>query len=78
MEVHSYVVDNVRIRYRADNVTEAYAAGFDARLNGEFIPGTESWISLGILQTNIMNKTLHINFCFSITLTIEEHSCNYI
>lgn len=50
-DINSYVVDNVRIRYRADNVTEAYATGVDTRLNGEFIPGSESWISLGFLKT---------------------------
>jgi hypothetical protein len=57
-DVNSYVVDNVRIRYRADNVTEAYAVGLDVRLNGEFIPGSESWVSLGFLQTeeNINNR----------------------
>lgn len=50
-DINSYVVDNVRIRYRADNVTEAYATGLDVRLNGEFIPGSESWISVGLLKT---------------------------
>jgi hypothetical protein len=50
-DVNSYVVDNVRIRYRADNVTNAYATGLDVRLNGEFIPGSESWVSLGFLKT---------------------------
>lgn len=50
-DVNSYVVDNVRIRYRADNITVAYAVGLDVRLNGEFIPGSESWISLGFLKT---------------------------
>ena len=50
-DINSYTVDNVRIRYRADNVTEAYAAGLDVRLNGEFIPGSESWVSVGFLKT---------------------------
>lgn len=50
-DINSYVVDNVRIRYRADNVTEAYATGLDVRLNGEFIPGSESWVSVGFLKT---------------------------
>lgn len=49
--VNAYSVDNVRIRYRADNVTTASAIGFDFRLNGEFVPGNESWISLGLLNT---------------------------
>ncbi len=56
--VNAYTIDNVRIRYRADNVTTAYANGLDVRLNGEFVPGSESWVSLGYLKTeeNINNR----------------------
>ena len=56
--VNSYSVDNVRVRYRADNVTNAYAYGLDIRLNGEFVPGNDSWISFGYLKTeeNIDNQ----------------------
>ncbi|MGF1638178.1 MAG: carboxypeptidase-like regulatory domain-containing protein [Cyclobacteriaceae bacterium] len=46
-----YDIDNVRLRYYADNIAVAYAAGFDFRLSGDFIPGDESWFSLGILST---------------------------
>ncbi len=57
-DVNAYTVDNVRIRYRADNVTTANAHGLDVRLNGEFVPGSESWVSLGYLKTeeNINNQ----------------------
>jgi hypothetical protein len=57
-DVNSYSVDNVRVRYRADNVTDAYAYGLDIRLNGEFVPGNDSWVSLGYLKTeeNINNQ----------------------
>ena len=57
-DVNAYSIDNVRIRYRADNVTTAYSYGFDARLNGEFVPGSESWVSVGYLKTeeNIDNR----------------------
>ncbi|SDR89969.1 Outer membrane receptor proteins, mostly Fe transport [Polaribacter sp. KT25b] len=57
-DVNAYSVDNVRIRYRADNVTTAYATGIDIRLNGEFVPGSDSWVSLGYLKTeeNIDNQ----------------------
>jgi hypothetical protein len=57
-DVNSYTIDNVRIRYRADNVTEAYSYGLDMRLNGEFVPGSESWVSFGYLKTeeNINNR----------------------
>jgi hypothetical protein len=57
-DINAYAIDNVRIRYRADNVTTGYAQGFDLRLNGEFVPGSESWVSLGYLKTeeNIDNR----------------------
>lgn len=50
-DVNTYTLDNVRIRYRADNDATAYAYGLDLRLNGEFVPGTESWLSFGYLKT---------------------------
>ena len=50
-DVNLYTIENVRIRYRARNNAEAYAYGVDVRLNGEFVPGTESWVSLGFLRT---------------------------
>jgi hypothetical protein len=49
--VNPYTLENVRIRYRATNNAVAYAYGLDLRLAGEFVPGTESWISLGYLKT---------------------------
>ncbi len=50
-DVNPYTIENVRIRYRARNNAEAYAYGLDMRLNGEFVPGTESWVSFGYLKT---------------------------
>ncbi len=50
-DVNTYSLDNVRIRYRANNDATAYSQGFDCRLNGEFVPGTESWFSFGYLKT---------------------------
>ena len=57
-DVNPYTLDNVRIRYAADNNATAFAQGLDVRLNGEFVPGTESWFSFGYLKTeeNIDNK----------------------
>ena len=50
-DVNTYTIDNVRIRYAASNVAKGYAQGLDFRLNGEFVPGTESWFSFGYLKT---------------------------
>lgn len=49
--VNPYTIENVRIRYRARNNAIAYAYGIETRLAGEFVPGTESWISVGFLRT---------------------------
>lgn len=46
-----YDIDNVRLRYYAKNNAKAYAAGLDVRVNGEFIKGAESWLSLGLMTT---------------------------
>ena len=51
IDVNTYTIDNVRIRYAANNNATAYAQGLDVRLNGEFVPGTESWFSFGYLKT---------------------------
>ena len=49
--VNTYTLENVRLRYRANNNAEAFAQGLDFRINGEFVPGTESWFSFGYLKT---------------------------
>ncbi len=49
-DVISYDVDNVRIRYSGVNDATGYVAGLDLRLNGEFVPGAESWINLSLLR----------------------------
>jgi hypothetical protein len=44
-----YEIDNVRIRYYANNNARGYATGIDFRLNGEFVKGLESWASMSIM-----------------------------
>ena len=46
-----YEIDNVRIRYYANNSARGYATGLDLKLNGEFVKGLESWLSVSIMQT---------------------------
>lgn len=46
-----YEIDNVRIRYFANNNSSGYATGVDLRLNGEFVKGVESWVSMSIMDT---------------------------
>ncbi|MDC3395150.1 TonB-dependent receptor [Flavobacteriales bacterium] len=46
-----YKVDNVRIQYLANDLSNGYAAGIDIKVNGEFVPGAESWASLSVMKT---------------------------
>ena len=46
-----YDIDNVRIRYYADQSAKAYATGIDMKVNGEFVKGIDSWASLSIMDT---------------------------
>lgn len=46
-----YEVDNVRIRYFAENNAHGYATGIDFKVNGEFVKGIESWASLSVMKT---------------------------
>lgn len=45
-----YDVNNVRIRYYGDNLASGHVMGIDFRLNGELVPGAESWINLSFLK----------------------------
>lgn len=49
--LNPYELDNVRIRYYANNNAKGYATGIDMKLNGEFIRGVESWASLSVMKT---------------------------
>lgn len=49
--VNPYTLEDVRIRYAANNIAKAYVYGAEVRMNGAFVPGTESWVSIGYLKT---------------------------
>ena len=46
-----YNVDNVRVIYYGGNIAKGYAMGVDLKLYGEFVPGTDSWVSVGLMKT---------------------------
>jgi len=60
-DVVSYDIDNVRIRYSGENDASGYVAGLDMRINGEFVPGAESWINVSLLRAReSLNGVQHI------------------
>lgn len=46
-----YEIDNVRVRYFAQNSAKGYARGIDCKVNGEFVKNVESWVSLSYMKT---------------------------
>jgi hypothetical protein len=48
-----YRLDNVRIIYSGENSAAGYSRGIDFRLNGEFVPDAESWISLSVMDSKL-------------------------
>ena len=46
-----YKVDNLNISYLPGELANGYAAGIDFKLNGEFVPGMQSWASLSFMKT---------------------------
>ncbi len=50
-DIIPYQVDNIRIRYYADQKATGYAYGFDMKINGEFVKGIDSWASMSVMRT---------------------------
>ena len=48
-----YSVNNVKVVYYGDNMCNGHAAGLDLKLFGEFVPGTDSWVSLSLMNTSM-------------------------
>ena len=48
-----YTVNNVKIVYDASQQCSGHAAGIDLKLYGEFVPGTDSWVSFSLMNTRI-------------------------
>ncbi len=69
----SYEVDNVRIRYAGENNTAGYLTGIDMRINGELVPGAESWINLSFLRARE-----HINGVQHLTRNIGEEEATEV
>jgi len=48
-----YNVQNVKVTYYGGNLAKGYTAGIDLKLYGEFVPGTDSWLSLSLMKAQI-------------------------
>ena len=48
-----YSVNNVKVVYYGDNEANGHAAGLDMKIYGEFVPGTDSWLALSLMDTKM-------------------------
>ena len=46
-----YNINNVKVTYYGENSSSGYAAGLDLKLYGEFVPGTDSWLTFSVMRT---------------------------
>lgn len=51
-----YEIDNLKLVYSGRNESSGYAAGIDLKLFGQFVPGSDSWVSFSLMKTS---ETLH-------------------
>ena len=73
--INPYNVDNVKIVYYGQNIAKGYVAGIDMKVYGEFVKGTDSWISFGIMKAQMTlngkkipqptDQRWNLNFFFS-------------
>lgn len=52
-EMIPYSVDNIRLIYYPDKKAQGYVGGLDFRINGEFVKGTDSWLSVSLMKSGI-------------------------
>ncbi len=48
-----YNVQNVKVTYYGENLASGYTAGIDFKLFGEFVPGTDSWLTVSLMKTQM-------------------------
>ena len=46
-----YEIDNLKIVYAGQNLSKGFASGIDFKLFGQFVPGTDSWLSFSLMKT---------------------------
>lgn len=70
-----YSVNNVKVVYYGSNESSGHAMGLDLKIYGEFVPGTDSWLSLSVMDTKMKlngkniplptDQRYSINLCFT-------------
>lgn len=75
-----YSVNNVKVVYYGTNEASGHIAGVDFKLYGEFVPGTDSWITFSLMNTrmrlNGVSIPLPTDQRYSINLSFSDYFPN--
>ena len=63
--LNPYTVDNVKIRYYGENCAQGHAMGLDVKFFGEFVPGTDSWISFSLMKRSKASEGANMYRCLT-------------
>jgi len=58
--LNPYNVDNLKVVYYGRNEARGYVAGLDLKVYGEFVPGTDSWVSFSLMKAQMTLHGKHI------------------
>ena len=72
-----YNVQNMKITYYGKNMSKGYATGIDLKLYGEFVPGTDSWLTLSLMSTRQKNNDTWIPMPTDQRWAVNLHFTDY-
>lgn len=55
-----YSINNVKVTYNGTNEANGHVAGLDLKLYGEFVPGTDSWITFSLMSTGMKYRGMNL------------------
>ncbi|MDR3219947.1 MAG: TonB-dependent receptor [Dysgonamonadaceae bacterium] len=76
-----YTVNNVKIQYYGENVSDGHTQGIDLKLAGQFVPGTDSWLSFSLMEAkqNIDGKKVPMptDQLYNFTFYLNDYLLGY-
>ena len=72
-----YNVQNVKVTYYGENLCSGYAAGIDLKLYGEFVPGTDSWLTFSLMRTQQKMNNVWVPLPTDQRYSINLHFTDY-
>ena len=72
-----YNVQNMKITYYGENLCKGYATGIDMKLYGEFVPGTDSWLTFSLMSTRMKSENAWIPMPTDQRWAVNLHFTDY-